>query len=457
MSDSVLPVPPVAPQPPAPSVSRPPPAPPAPEASRTGRTQLALVSQRIVADQTAVPGWNNREVLIKTIELSVAVLFATLQATIHPLVHGNYRSIGTRTNTAAADIAFLDQVTYTISANAVAAAYAVLFHKARATNNGYVQLFGGLPEVDKFKYPAFTTLLINSLGPIQRDRDPYICLFLPWMAKNAVDALRNNAAYLPRHEELFITGMQRTRNVLLTDVDVGNVDSSPWWCLYIKRNPTTAGTPNPGATTVLNPISYDDRDTATILGGLVLTATLYELPGPCHTAEIGPFVGPPGNDWNAIPNPFRRDVVINGSPRAIDFVFTDLGPVTHAAASIFGTLQGDLTLANAADPTLSNIQANLTNLHNSWLAHLQSIQAPQPTSSSIVDPNAAKPKRARTETPPGQSHCPDMNDNVPGLIHLHIRKVTVIYFDHRLYDNVSTARQGNVITEANRMNVSTGD
>jgi hypothetical protein len=435
-----------------------------------GRTTINLVAQRLVSNQDATPSWNNERPFINLVPIYPDRLREVFDAILYPIVYGNYRAIGTRTNTAAQDAQILNNIITTVSINAVIAAYAVMYNKATSINTGYVVNFGGVPEVDKFRFPALITHLVNSLGPIQRDRDPYRCLFVPVMSKVDVDNLRaNTPGYDPLLEEMFTTGVLKTRNVLVTDVDVNAKDSSHWWTLYVERMHTAYQIANDatrtaneglayrgtrGHTTVYCPIHFSDRDSAVLIGGLCLSRTLYDLPGPLRTARVGPYVGPDQDEKNSIPAHLRDAIGINVHPPVVLLKFEthrdqarqDL-PVTNAQAHAFGQIQADPTLVQTADNTFLQGRAQAANQHNTWRQFAEDLRNALTTGTG-----KGQGKRSAQPSEPQPLTLARPEDAAPTAGHLRTRMCTVIYFDHIMYQEFPLARIGSVITESNRLN-----
>uniref|UniRef100_A0A2V0RAT9 Uncharacterized protein n=1 Tax=viral metagenome TaxID=1070528 RepID=A0A2V0RAT9_9ZZZZ len=425
------------------------------------RTKIATVAARLQADGTIINGFANDEPAIKRITIKVDALLAFLTATITPIVYGNYRGLGVRSVTATSDVDYLDSVIYTVATNAVQACYAVGFTKTQKVNYGSVLHYGGRPEVDKFTMPALTALFINSFGPITRARESYRCTFVPILNKTNVDALRAAVKYDPRKEEMFRLSMQRAHySITMSDIDINNEESSHWWTLHVVQT-TPSGFTDPTHQTVYSPISFTDLDNATTLAGAILSATLYDFPGPIHTARIGPFVTHTGASTPAdIPAALRDDIGFNVSPPVRLFEFEASRPATQADVIAFGPIQSNTAITNLGDPVLRNPGQALLDLdtdHRNFVRNLDKWYASQDSSkqakssansTTITVPTGNKRSRS-IDTRPDPVYAikkpSDLADKVNGY---SLFTVKVYYFDCVILDNFPLSRTESIITEA---------
>merc|ERR1719223_2509743 len=130
---------------------------------------------------------------------------------------------------------------------------------------------------------------------------------------------------------MFRLAMQRAHySIMMSDIDINNEDSSHWWTLHVvQTTPTSANAPT--HQTTYSPISFTDLDNATTLAGAILSTTLYDFPGPIHTARIGPFVSHTGASTSTdIPAALRDDIGFNVSPPVRLYEFEASRPATQA-------------------------------------------------------------------------------------------------------------------------------
>jgi hypothetical protein len=425
------------------------------------RTKIAVVATRLQADGTIINGYSNDEPAIKRIHIKVDNLLAFFTSSIVPIVYGNYRGLGVRTVTAAADVAYLNSAIYTVATNAVQACYAVGFTKTQKVNYGSVLLYGGRPEVDKFTFPALTALFVNSFGPITRARESYRCTFVPILNKTDVEALRLDPRYDPRKEEMFRLSMQRAHySIMMSDIDIHNEETSNWWTLHVVQT-TPPGQATPTHQTAYSPFSFTDLDNATTLAGAILSTTLYDFPGPVHTARIGPFVAHTGASTPAdIPAALRDDLGFNVSPPVRLYEFEASRPATQADVIAFGPIQSNPAITNLADPVLLNpgqalqeldrIHRNFVDDLDIWYASLDSSKKAKTAAASTAITATAGDKRSQPSTSRPDpvyalaSHY-DMHDQVNGH---SLFTVKVYYFDCVILDNFPLSRGESIITEA---------
>jgi hypothetical protein len=305
--------------------------------------------------------------------------------------------------------------------------------------------------------------LINSVGPVQRARESYRCLFIPYVTANDVAGLYADNRYNPRYEEVFALAMSRVHySVVMSDVDIYNDKHSHWWTLHV----TTQERDNDGnrsTKNVYSPISFNDVDHSVTMAAVCLVDTLYNFPGPCHTAVIGPFasqLNPAGID--DIPAPFNDDLHANVSPPVALISFRRGPNLTNAAASYFGELQNDNTIAGLVAPRLAQASDRVNQYRAAMEQHADAretaaSQAAQQASQSgsqlaLTGPGAAPAQRTsppRVRRPPPAPTIPGLNDPC-GNANYRMYEATVLYFDHKFFNNFAVSRTEHIVTKANR-------
>jgi hypothetical protein len=399
------------------------------------RSNLSTSANRLIAEYTLTRFQNNSSTDLVYIKISVPTLFSTYANTLKPIVFGNFRNIGARTITDAADTAFLNNVVRTVATNAVICTYAVAFNKAARINAGSATRFGDYNPVDANRFPALTTLLVSSLGPLEASHLPYKCTFIPYLVAADVAVLINQAGYNVSFYESFLQAMKRGRTISMTDVDVSSVDSSPWWTLFMNNTRPTATGNNvtPGQITAFNPNSFDDRNPAVLLGSMVLEDTLYDLPGPVITTVIGPFASIRAPTSIAdIPAPFNDALHINKHVPAIYVTFTKVSDINHASAVYLGRYQNDEDIVDLSDLNFDE---------------------PSPTDTSGTSTATKKTKTGKksTRTTTTTTTVTDALENVGLYDFTGMYTATVLYFDHVIAYRVPYTRRATIVTDANKL------
>lgn len=394
----------------------------------TSRNNITTCANRLIAEYTLTRYQNNSEVDLVYIKLDVPTLFSTYANTLKPIVFGNFRNIGARTITDQSDKTFLDNVVRTVATNAVICTYAVAFNKAASIDAGAVTKFGDFNPVDANRFPALTTLLVSSLGPLEANHLPYKCTFVPYFQHAEVNNLINQTGYSPSYYESFLQAMKRGRTINMSDVDVHTKESSPWWTLYMDNlRPTTAGTrTTPGHITAYNPNSFDERNPAILLASMVLEDTLYPLPGPLIVATIGPFASMrEPTTVDDIPDMFMGPNHVNKHVPALFVKFTQGDQLTHATALTFGEYQKDREIAKLSD---------------------------LPTDNPAAKPPPQKRTKSASATPESEviTNVPYADDTVSTRREVALYTATVIYFDHIIAYKVPHNRRANIVTDANK-------
>ncbi|BAU79512.1 hypothetical protein RVD_032 [Diatom colony associated dsRNA virus 14] len=413
--------------------------PPAPRIA-TSRSSTARTAATLISQYTAVPTENNSDTGLVYIEISAAKLYSTYANTLKPIVYGNFRNIGARTLTDQADRNLLDNVILTVATNAVIATYAVCHTKACKLNAGAISLFGNYSPVDCTRFPALTSLLINSIGPVEAPALPYRCTFVPYIVWDNVHDLITQANYTSHLYELFIQAMKRGKTVAMSDVDVSNNQSNHWWTLFMSnvQTTTTGATTRTGDITAFCPFSFADRDHAVILAAFVIEETLYDVPGPLVTATVGPFARMyPPTSVEDIPDVYRTSLAVNPHVPAIFATFTKVSNMSHASAVTFGILQNDSNISDLAFETVT--------------------LGPAPEYDYPVDYSITNPSKKRKTSEKASAKSTSMTtrsglatdtiESTPAALYI----ATVYYFDHRLLDKVPIARRSTVVTQANQL------
>lgn len=401
----------------------------------TSRNNVTTTANRLIAEYTLARFQNNTSTDLVYIKIKIPVLFATFANTLKPLVYGNFRNIGARTITDAADITFLDNVIRTVATNAIICAYAVAFNKAASLNAGSVTYFGDYNPVDSNRFPALTTLLVSSIGPLEASHLPYKCTFIPYLVNTEVTNLINQAGYNVSYYESFLQAMKRGRTISMADVDVHSRDSSPWWTLFMnnERPTTTAGITTPGQISAFNPNSFDDRNPAILLGAMVLEDTLYDLPGPIITTTIGPFACQHEPHSIAdIPAPFNGPTYINPHVPAISVQFEFVTTLNHANSLVLGLFQEDDAIADLSDlpyPEKEDEQSEAT------------------TTTKKSKTSATRKRATATES---KTPVKDTVENVGLYNGSGMYTATILYFDHVIAVRVPHTRRANIVTDANK-------
>jgi hypothetical protein len=404
-----------------------------------------------MADMTIVRNPQNTEPLIKPINLLVDPVIQMFAQIAHPIAVSVHRYLGVNDPTNDPQNVLRDTC-YSVAADAFAAMNTVLYRKAIRLSPGYAQFFAGNPRGDKFQSLNLITLFASSIGPIERERDTYRCLFIPYFTRNEVDNVLANAMYSARLSKQFYMNVARAyTQVELTTIDPYNDVSSPWWMLYVT-------TQNNNRTTYC-PISFNDIDNATVLASLLLDACIYPLPGPLHTAAVE-FVAP-NNDNLArddIPANMRDDLHINASVPAVHIIFDRVANATNAQLMGYGHTQGDPNLVNVPhisirDPT--QWMANEVSRYDDYINHLEAVcqhlsivSTMTDAQRAAIDPN--NPPRGYLPPPgnaPPRPATPTGHAPTDAHANVSLYRATILYFDHVIAKDFPTARREAIITE----------
>lgn len=404
----------------------------------TGTTKLQATAADLVARFVVSENYMNYKPRFNSIKLDVANLHCTFQNAIRPIVYGNYRNLGAHGFTGTNDKNLLDGVTYTIAANAVVTAFAVMYNKAVAIDNSMASLFERDVSSVSTKYPALLSLLIQTLGPYKTSTLPYKCFFVPYIKYSDTRSLFSNQSYSSEYNIAFASAMERSRKVCMTDVDIKSTDSTPWWMLHRSfKDETDNANANQ---TVFSPTEFQNRTASVTLGAVCLHDTLYDFPGPLTTAQIGPFLyrGIP-TDVSQIPDVPRTESSFVSHYPAHDFRFLVLrGPDAHtkdkpgyeltkADLYSFGLTQYDDEAVKDLDPEIQISEGD----EEEFL----------PSKSK-----KRKPKRVTRRTVAEQS----INGKDP-VLHWNILICQVLYFDTVLFIDLPVNERKSIITEANSL------
>lgn len=392
------------------------------------RSNVASTAQRLIAEYTLTRHENNTEPTIRYIQINANMLFSTYSNTIKPIVYGNFRNVGARTVTDAADTAFLDNVVRTVATNAVVASYAVAYTKAAVIDASSSTRFGDYDPVDCLRFPTLTSHLINALGPVEAVQLPYKCTFIPVIRRRHVEVLLAQNGYTSHYYESFLQAMKRGRTIAMSDVDVNTRDSTQWWTLYFEN--VRPSQDSPGHITAFSPFSFDDRNSTTLIASLVCEDTLYALPGPIIVHTIGPFVATrEPQDLDDIPPPFNERVYWNRHVPAIAYRFLPADTtLTEAGLVHYGHLQGDQDILN------------LTNL----FYDLGSDEEEDPSEKKVT--RGKKKKSGKKNEGSTTDSLDEVSDNVAFLYVCRI-----MYFDCKIADQVPHYRRSTVVTSSNAL------
>jgi hypothetical protein len=380
--------------------------------------------------------------------------------TLRPLIFANHRNLAVTDVVTPGNRATLERITYTIATSAVNATRQVLYNKAVRVNRSTLALFGELRQQEKFEFPAVTTLLINSAGPIERARESYRVNFVPYITSDEVDQLYQQDCYDPAFEETFGLAMSRAHYSLrMTEVDIYNEISSHWWTTYMEGfDPHNVHFPNNATldythfrrVNAYQPMSFRDLDDATAFACISLEETLYDLPGPCFTSEVGPFVVAMEHPtFNDIPPHFREDIAINKSPPVRLTTFTPREQITHADAVHYGRFQGDRALFDAAHPSVLDPNVPLNNWRNAMTTAVEACLNPDPSAGTVARPGTSPTRPSQNYVAPPAPHVVAPEALVVGTQYRKCKAISV-YFDHVLLRGYETKKTAHRISEANK-------
>jgi hypothetical protein len=347
----------------------------------------------------------------------------------------------------------LRNTTYTVAADAFAAMNTVMYRKAARLSPGHVLVFAGNPRGDKFQALNLITLFASSIGPIERERDPYRCTFIPYYTRAEIDAVTAHAHYNERLAKQFYMNVAKSyTQVELTTIDPYNDVTSPWWTLY----PTT----DDDNRTVFCPINFNDHDHAVTLASVLIDTQAYPLPGPIHTATV--YFVAQNNDQmtrNDIPPPLATDLSINESPPVVHILFERIRDASNAEIIGFGVHQNDATLRGTPHMSIRN--------PNQWMAHqivpydalIDHLEQSVAHVSQIANMNDAQKGAIDPANPPpgwinDPGHAPPRPATPVGhtqdAVHINIGvyRATVMYFDHVIVSSFPVSRRNAIITES---------
>lgn len=411
------------------------------------RTSLSTVAARLIADYSLGPFTANTATDLVHIKLSAASLYSTYANTLKPIVYGNFRNIGARTLSESADTTLLDSVVATVATNACVASYSVLLNKCIKEDASMITEFGRHAHVDSLRFPALTTLLVNSLGPVQTDTQPYRCKFLPYLVWTEIETLLAGSGYKSSYQEIFNTAMQRGRTIQMTDVDVNNNTSSHWWTLYTNNHiPTVDASGNPAlqrrnTLSVYCPFRFAERDDATVLGAVALETTLYEAPGPIISAVIGPFatISQP-RTIDDIPKQFRNSLAVNSHYPARLILFDKVCRMTNAHALAFGDLQQDEAIYKLASAGCTSESVNAPTFE-------ENVEFTEYSDNKKrkIDASSLRTVTLTTSTSTKPGITEQVNNTQAKLYY-----ATILYFDHHLVRDVTLHQRNAIITSANQ-------
>jgi hypothetical protein len=424
-------------------------------------SRLSMTVMTLLANKTIGNNYSNIDPVVKLIKISVTALVSLFTNQLKPLIYANARQLSIEGTTNPGDINELDSIVYTMVISAVRATRTVAFFKAERLLTNVVGTFGPRPEHDKFSFPAVTTLLVNSIGPITAERTPYRCEFIPYITQQEVSALYTDARYNIRRERIAHQALESLSYwVNFVDVDVNEQVSSGWWTMHIvpskyRNNEVTC-------IHAYNPMSFNDLDSATTLAAVTLERTLYSFPGPCHTAKIGPFVAPKGSStFDDIPIRFRSDLSVNQSPPVCICKFTVLQEATPAMLIMEYQHEAKdgrdnrelikpvpyhfLRSEDASDEINDSVRSAVQ-------AYLQEIEQGYAKEATTEQPQEESAKK-KTRTTPRFKH-PDFK-GVDGIneivkdVNYDQFTVDIYYFDHQFLKDFRVENRNQIVLKAN--------
>jgi hypothetical protein len=415
-------------------------------------TRLAFIAHSLLADTTVSNGFRNSEPIVKVINLDTTALVELFTNQLQPLIYANARQLSLYGAQNANDTNELDAIIYTLAIGATKAARTTAFMKAKPFLSNLGALFGTHPDNEKYRYPAATTLLISSLGPVVSERLSYRCEFIPCITQQDIDALYNDARYSVLHERnaAFILKQIPTW-VTCTDVNVEETISSPWWMLHIVPSKH-----NKGLRTCNNaylPVSFNDIDNAICIAAISMDTTLYEFPAMCHTAKVGPFVTKTNaSDFEDIPLRLRNDLTINESPPVMLYQFKHVRNATNADL-IFEYLF-DQTLNDILSPCpdiFCNTEAETKKVNADTEHAVQQFVKAHKSQTKAASPDKQAKKRAKTPVsfiPPENPNYPKLDDEAYGAEY-SVFFAEIYYFDHQILKDFRIATRNQIILSAN--------
>jgi hypothetical protein len=413
----------------APSTNAPLPG-PNPTEAQVGRTRLAIASAQLVTRYTLSEGYNNISTRLVHVNINIDGLIDTYINAIRPIIEGNFRALGLRSFTDPNDVTAINSILFTIAVNAAYATTVVSYNKAVRIDSSLTTRFGAMASEPHSNYPALLSALIMSFGPYQTSTLPYKALFVPIISLESVNQKFNDNRYQAAQLVNFTQMLTRVRTIMTTDVDFKSDESTPWWMLYrVPIDRTLVSAANPELIDVFSPTEFANRSITTNLGGLVLDRTLYDLPGPCITTQLGPFPArTPPERLDDLPLYYRNQLRLNPHVPAIAFEFEEYNNVTSKADLYHFSRLFD-------DPDWTD-ELGITSDDE------KDLEVDAPTKLSKAD-EASKPTSKR-----GKKKRPRISiSEVTTKWTLY--SVTVIYFDHKLYDRVPLSVRNITVTQAN--------
>jgi hypothetical protein len=424
-------------------------------------SRISQTAMTLLANMTIGNSYSNTDPVVKLIKISVPALVSLFTNQLKPLIYANARQLSLETTTNLGDINELNSIVYTMAISAVRATRTVAFHKAERLLTNVVGTFGPRPEHDKFSFPAVTTLIINSIGPVIADRTPYRCEFIPYIIQQEVTALYTDARYNIRRGRIAHQALKSLSYwVNFVDVDVNEQTSSGWWTMHIV--PSKRRDLEVTCIHAYNPMSFNDLDSATTLAAVTLEKTLYTFPGPCHTTKIGPFIAPKGSStFNDIPLRFRSDLSVNQSPPVCICKFTTIQEATPAM--LIMEYQHESThgrdnreLLNEipyhflrAEDSADEINKTVTSAVQAYLQEIEQGYAKETTTEQPQEESAKK----MTRTTPRFKH-PDI-ESVDGINEIvkdtnyNQYVVDIYYFDHQFLKDFRVENRNQIVLKAN--------
>jgi hypothetical protein len=428
-------------------------------------SQVAKVAVELIHKGTIINLCNNIAPEHKMIRLKPEPLLALFTNTVKPIIYANARNLGINDFTIPNNQIRLNNITFTVCVSAIKGLRAVIYNKAMRIDNATLALFGNRPKMEEYSFPALTTLLINSCGPITRTHESYRCIFIPYITHQDVEDLKTSPHYFPNYLELFTLALNRAHySIRSTDIDLYNKDQSHWWTLHVvalksheyeikspdsRTNSSASATTDPLTQTVkiidrvnvYSPMSFKDIDHATTFASICLDETLYDLPGPCYTSTFGPFVTDSlPVEIADIPAPFDTDLCINISPPVRLTTFSEARALTNIDAVSLGMTQNDTDLVDTVSPSV----INPNRAYNQYRVKIdETIQAHlAPEQGQMIDPRNPYGMPRKFAIDPVYAE-PDMHGKT-------MYYGTNLYFDHQMLNNYEKEATQLTIKEANK-------
>lgn len=210
---------------------------PPPESSRaapnrnatTGRSPIAELGATLAANFTITNNENEPEYPLTIHLIDASVLFRIFYFITFSICSALNRELGYPDLAVPAQLQFVINIAQSVAFDALDGAYAVLYNKARRHDFNVVR-GQPIPAITFSTFPAFITILINALGPVQRSDLPSRRTHVPFMNRTSVDAQRP-AAYRSFLSARFHEKLAKSK-FLTAAVEYHGVASNAWWTFW---------------------------------------------------------------------------------------------------------------------------------------------------------------------------------------------------------------------------------